>query len=96
MNIKMNINRKILNWSLIITLLIAYIIPGKSSDGFAFDYGYPFGFFTMYNSKISYGDTIFNSTLLNVGGLLLNILVIYCILYVLNKFIPKKLVKRRH
>lgn len=90
----MSFNKKILNWSIIITLLIAYITPGKSSDGFSFNYGYPFGFFTLYNRKINYGDTIFNSTLLNVGGLLFNILVIYVVLNILNKFINKILGKR--
>lgn len=89
----MNFNRKILNWSVIISLLIAYVTPGRSSDGFAFSYGYPFGFFTMYNTKISEGDTILDSNLFNVGGLILNVLIIYCIFYMLNKFVYKILKK---
>lgn len=86
----MNINSKILKWSIIITLLTAYIIPGQSLDGFAFKYGYPFGFFTIYNTEISVGDTILNSTLFNIAKFGLNVLVIYFIFYILNKFINKR------
>lgn len=86
--------QKNLTLSIIIIFLIAYIFPGKSSDGFSFNYGYPFEFFTMYNTKISYGDTLLNSTSFNVGGLLLNIAVVYVILNILNKFVNKILGKR--
>ncbi len=86
----MNLNRKVLNWSIMITLLIAYITPGRSTDGFAFNYGYPFGFFTMYNTEINVGGTILDSTLFNIGGFVLNILLMYLMFHILNKFINKK------
>lgn len=86
----MNLNKKILNWSIIITLLIAYITPGRSADGFAFNYGHPFGFFTMYNTRIKVEDSILNSTAFNLVGFILNILLIYLIFHILNKFISKK------
>lgn len=86
----MNLNRKNLNWSIIITLLIAYLVPGRSTDGFTFDFGYPFAFFTMYNTKLNVGDTILNSTLFNILGFALNILVIYLIFNMFNKFIIRK------
>lgn len=89
----MNMNKRILNWSIAISLLTAYMLPGISSDGFAFEYGYPFKFFTIYNNPINIGDTIFNSTALNILGLGLNIVVIYYIIYMLNKFINKRVVK---
>ena len=37
-------NNKILSWSISISLLTAYLLPGTSSDGFAFKFGYPFKF----------------------------------------------------
>ena len=43
-------NNKILSWSISISLLTAYLLPGTSSDGFAFKFGYPFKFFTIYNN----------------------------------------------
>ena len=88
----MNFNRKILNWSIIIILLITYIIPGKSSDGFAFNYGYPFRFFTMYNTEINAEKTLFDLTSINIGGFILNILIIYYLLNIINKFIKKRLI----
>ena len=91
----MNLNRKFLNWSVVITLLIAYITPGRTTDGFTFDFGYPFVFFTMYNTQINAGDTILNSTLFNIVGFILNILVIYLIFHIFNKFISKKSEKEK-
>ena len=86
-------DNKILSWSISISLLTAYILPGTSSDGFAFKFGYPFKFFTTYNSPISMGDTIFNSTAFDLFGLSLNIIVIYYIIYICNKFINKVITK---
>ena len=86
----MNLNRKILNWSVIITVLIAYIVPGRSTDGFSFEFGYPFGFFTMYNIELNVGDTILNSTLFNILGFALNILLVYLIFNMFNNFINRK------
>ncbi|MGL5380611.1 hypothetical protein [Clostridium sp.] len=86
----MNFNRKILNWSVIITLLIAYVVPGRSTDRFGFEFGYPFGFFTMYNIELQVGDTILNSTLFNILGFVLNILVIYLIFNTFNKVVNRR------
>lgn len=82
-------DKKILNWSIVISLLTAYLLPGTSSDGFAFKYGYPFKFFTTYNSPMNIGDTIFYSTGFDLFGLGMNIVVIYYIIYVFNKLINK-------
>ena len=89
MEVKVNINNKILNWSIVISLLTAYLLPGTSADGFAFTYGYPFNFFTIYNNTINVGDTIFNSTSFNLLGFGMNTVVIYFIIYMFNKFINK-------
>ncbi|MGL5714011.1 MAG: hypothetical protein ACRCX2_13400 [Paraclostridium sp.] len=89
-NKNIDINKKILNWSIIVSFLTVYILPGQSSDGFAFEYGYPFNFFTIYNTGINEGDTILNSTSFNIGGFAVNVFIIYCIFYILNKFINKK------
>lgn len=82
-------DKKIFKWSIVISLLTAYMLPGTSSDGFAFEYGYPFKFFTTYNSPMNIGDTIFYSTAFDLFGLGMNIVVIYYIIYVFNKFINK-------
>ena len=79
-----SMNNKILSWSISISLLTAYLLPGTSSDGFAFKFGYPFKFFTIYNNPISKGDTIFNSTAFDLFGLSLNIIVIYYIRILLD------------
>lgn len=82
-------NNKILSWSISISLLTAYLLPGTSSDGFAFKFGYPFKFFTTYNNPISMGDTIFDSTAFNLGGLSVNIIIYYYIIYMCSKFLNK-------
>lgn len=86
-------DKKIFKWSIVISLLTAYMLPGTSSDGFAFKYGYPFKFFTTYNSPMNTGDTIFYSTGFDLFGLGMNIVVIYYAIYVCNKLI-KKIVTR--
>ncbi len=82
-------DKKIFKWSIVISLLTAYMLPSTSSDGFAFEYGYPFKFFTTYNSPMNIGDTIFYSTAFDLFGLSMNIVVIYYIIYVFNKLINK-------
>lgn len=64
-------NNKILNWSIVISLLTAYFLPGTSPDVFAFNYGYPFDFM----------------------GFGMNIVVIYFIIYMFNKFINKNITR---
>ncbi|WP_195948299.1 hypothetical protein [Paraclostridium bifermentans] len=82
-------DKKIFKWSIVISLLTAYMLPSTSSDGFAFEHGYPFKFFTTYNSPMNIGDTIFYSTAFDLFGLAMNIVVIYYIIYVFNKLINK-------
>jgi hypothetical protein len=89
----MNFNRKYFNWAIIISLLTAYFLPSRSSDGFAFNYGYPFAFYTRYNSPIQANYSIFNSTLTNILTLALNVLVIYVGIYFINKVIHKIITK---
>jgi hypothetical protein len=84
-------NKKILNWSIVISLLTAYMFPGTSSDGF--EYGYPFKFFTTYNSPMNIGDTIFYSTAFNLLGFGMNIVVIYYIIYIIYNFINKMITR---
>jgi len=86
----MSFNKKIFNWSIVLSLLTAYILQSKSSDGFAFNYGYPFAFFTRYDSPIKSSDSIFDSTCLNLLTLVLNVLIIYLVLYLINKIINRK------
>ncbi len=43
----------------------------------------------MYNTEITSGDTMLNSTNINLAGFGLNILIIYLILYTINKLTSK-------
>ncbi|MGL4913968.1 MAG: hypothetical protein ACRC3Y_16220 [Romboutsia sp.] len=85
----MNFNKKVLNWSIIISLLSAYVLPGKSHDGFGFEYGYPVRFFTRFNMPIKAGDTILNSTNIDLGSLIMNVFIIYFVIYFLDRIISK-------
>ena len=75
----MNINKKFLNWSAWITLLMTYILPFQSTDGLATKFGYPFSFLTVY--KTSVGTSLLTSQNINVLVLALNIMIIYFVIY---------------
>lgn len=74
----MNINKKILCWASLLTLLTAYVLPSRLSDEGAFLYGYPFGYFEIRKGALDFGDIILSSTSLNLFLLALNIFIFYC------------------
>lgn len=86
----MSFNKRILNWSIVLALLSAYILPCKSSDGFAFRYGYPFPFFTRYNTPIRPENSILFSTYTDVATLAINIIIIYLFIYLIHTITKHK------
>ncbi len=74
---------KILKLSIIISLLSAYTFTGKTEDGFALQYGYPINFFTLYNSSNKLAIPIINRSSINILLFILNIFIIYLILYLI-------------
>ncbi len=86
---KLKFNTKILNWAAWFTLLLTYVLPYQSTDGFATTFGYPFPFITMYNTSES--TSLLKSSYLNVFPLAIDILIIY---FVFN-FAYRLLVKEK-
>lgn len=86
----MNINKKILSWSLILSLISAYILPGRLVNGGRFAYGYPLGFFEISNKALNTGRIIMSTTNLNLLSFAVNTLLIY---FVINFLYRRKLSK---
>lgn len=77
------LDKRLFNLAAWMTIILTYILPYKSRDGFATNFGWPFEFFTVYDKPIN--KTIIMSTLTNPLALLLDILVVYCVLYIIKK-----------
>ena len=74
----MKFNKKYLNWSAWITVLLAYVLPYRSTDGFATTFGYPFPFLTTHKTSINISLLMDES--INPLYLALNILIIYLLI----------------
>ena len=81
----MAVNKKILKWSTILSVLSAYVLPGRASSKYTFNYGYPFGFFEIRDNSLNSGNIILSSTALDLFILGLDILIIYLIIYSVSK-----------
>jgi hypothetical protein len=88
----MNFNKKFFNWSAWITLLITYVLPYQSTDGFVTKFGYPFPFLTVY--KTSTGRSLLMSQNLNVFILAINILIVYFVISFVNAQLAKAKLNR--
>lgn len=73
------LNKKYFNWAAWITVILTFILPYQSTDGFAFEFGYPFTFLTVYNNKPT--KTLVMSSATNILVLLLDMLIVYYIIY---------------
>jgi hypothetical protein len=85
----MKFNWKLFNWSAWITLALTYVLPCQSTDGFAASYGYPFPFLTSYNNG-TLKASLFISNNINLILLVQNILIIYLILFFVNKLLIRQ------
>jgi len=83
----MKFNKKFFNWSAWITLIISYVLPYQSTDGFAANFGYPFSFLTVYNTPIN--TSLLRSESLNLPAFAINILIIYFIISFVNAQLVK-------
>jgi len=85
----MKFNKKIFNWSAWITLLIAYVLPyqSQSADGHSTYLGYPLSFLTVNNSPIY--KTLFMTEIIDIFTLILDILIVYFVLYFANVYFSK-------
>ena len=81
----MNINKKILGLSTVISLLTVYIFPGRVLDEFEIGFGYPIDFITLYTRTLNSSPYLLHATNLNIINLALNILIIYLVIHVLVK-----------
>jgi hypothetical protein len=85
----MKFNKKFFNWSAWITLIIAYVLPYQSTDGFATNFGYPFAFLTVHKTSIT--TSLLMTETLNILLLALNILIVYFVISFANvQFIKVK------
>jgi hypothetical protein len=79
------INLRFIVGASVITLLLAYCLPSRQISDIERIFGYPFGWFSVFNDTI--GDVILSSTLTNVIPLLLNIIICYITIFWISKAI---------
>ena len=84
----MKFNKKIFNMSAWIVVLLTYALPSHNHGEFATNCGYPFAYFTIYDNSLN--KTLLSSFSLNVGILIINILIVYFIIYIVQKLLTKK------
>ncbi|MGG7142909.1 hypothetical protein ACQPVP_05535 [Clostridium nigeriense] len=84
----MKFNKKIFNMSAWIVVLLAYLLPSHNYGEFAKNFGYPFAYLTIYDNSLN--KRLLSSFYINLGTLLINILIIYFIIYVVQKLLTKK------
>lgn len=83
----MNLNKKFLNWAAWIILLLAYVLPYQSTDGFATRFGYPIPFLITYNTKIS--GSLLSSAQLKVLAFIIDILIVYFVINLADRQLKK-------
>lgn len=83
----MKFNKKLFNWSAWVTIIISYVLPYQSTDGFATHFGYPFSFLTVYKASIN--TSLLRSESLNLPAFAINILIIYFIINFANSLLVK-------
>jgi len=79
---KKSIKREFLYISIIITILSTYMLPCQRISEFQKAFGYPFGWFTVFNDTI--GDIIIKSTQVNVLMLFFNIIAWYFLIFFIS------------
>ena len=87
----MNINLNILSTSLLITLSSVFLLPYSSSDGFRFNFGYPFSFVTTYDwpNPIEANEILLMRVSIDIFPFLINVIIIYLIIYLAYEGIKK-------
>jgi len=88
----MKFDRKLLNWSTWITLVLTYIVPYQI-DGLAIKCGFPIRFWKIYIFTTP-NSSLLNSSSLNLLELAINILIIYFIISFIYKLYIKQKSKK--
>ncbi|MCT4544517.1 MAG: hypothetical protein N4A63_13300 [Vallitalea sp.] len=83
----MKFSKKILNYAAWITLLLTYLLPYQSTDGFATGFGYPISFLTVYDTKIN--RSLINTININILSFIADIGAIYIVIYLAYKISVK-------
>ncbi|WP_194842074.1 hypothetical protein [Gracilibacillus salitolerans] len=93
-------NKKCLKWSLLVCIMLTLIIPSNvASDNDwwgSYYFGFPLEYITIYQHE-PYSSWLFSNVFngnsgmhFNIGGLLLNILIIFLVLqFLLKRFVQK-------
>lgn len=82
-------NLKLFNIACWLTILFAYILPVREKNDIVNVYGYPFSFFSVYVKNVE-GNSLLTSSSFSIGNFICNVLIIYGIVYFLNKLIKIK------
>ena len=77
---KITVSRLAISFSIVI--LMTYLLPYRSNDGFETQFGYPIPFISVYDVPIA--RTPFLSMSVSLLALLLDMAVVYGILYLLS------------
>lgn len=85
---KKSVNLNILYPSILLTIMIAYVTPCRYIEDWRKIFGFPFGWFTVYYDRI--GDIILTSTAVNLWPFIANILIIYLLIFGVNRLYLKK------
>ena len=88
--IRKNYNKRFFNWSILLSLLLAYVFPYKI-DGSFIKCGFPFRFWKIRMSmSVIPNSSLFMSTSLDLFLLAINIVIIYLIISFTYKLYVKK------
>lgn len=81
----MKIQRDLLISSVTITISTVFLLPYSSSDGFIFNFGYPFPYFTTYDwsSPIAANEILLMRISIDLLPFLINVIIIYLVLYLI-------------
>lgn len=89
----MRFNKKNLNYSAWIVILLTYILPSHNFGEFATDFGYPISYLTIYDTTLS--KTLLSSFNVNISTLAMDILIIYLIILYGQKVILKTRINKK-
>lgn len=76
--ISLKFKKSYLNWSAWITLILTYVLPYQSTDGFATKFGYPIPFLTTHDVPID--TTLLKSLDVNILSLAIDIMIVYFVI----------------
>ncbi|AEH61178.1 hypothetical protein Mzhil_1331 [Methanosalsum zhilinae DSM 4017] len=87
----MKIKRNLLATSAAVTMCSVFLLPYSSSDGFRFNFGYPFPYFTTYDwpSPIAANEILLMRVSIDLFPFLINVILIYLVMHLILSGINK-------